>query len=273
MDEVLNNPFVQSALVPFVVSLLVAWLLRPHGGYWAGLSAVAGFIATAYLLTDLQLFPLRSDRKILLLGAAAVVIGLLLDLFPWRRVAEGVALLGGGAAALWLVWPRFRFMEGGELWFLAIAGTLYVTCLSISTIGLRKQAVKADAAVFALALGTGLSALLGATALYGQLGAAIAAAVGARIFIYALGKPVNAGAVMLLPLVLISALLGLGAVVYAKLPWFSLLALLFVPLLVRVPLPERVPRLLHLLLLLLLALLPAALAVFLTWREAGAPLF
>lgn len=76
---------------------------------------------------------------------------------------------------------------------------------------------------------------------------------------------------MLVPLVTVCALLGLGAVVYAKLPWYSLLLLALIPALVRVPLPTSLPRLLHMAFTVVIALVPAALAIFLTWQEAGAP--
>lgn len=271
MDELINNPVFQSAVLPFVVSLAMAVILRPHGWFWAGLAAVAGFTATVYLLTDFQFFPLRSHRKILLAGGGAIVLGLLLDLLPWRRIAPGLLFVAGVGAALWLVWPRFRSFDGWQWWALAIAAPAYVGWLVAASEGLRHKALQADCLVFALALGTGLSALLGATALYGQLASAMAAAVGARLLLHALGRPVAAGSVMLVPLVAVAALLGLGAVVYAKLPWYSLLVLALIPALARVPLSASMPRLLHLTLSLLIVLVPAALAIFLTWQEAGAP--
>jgi len=271
MSDLLNNPFIQAAVVPFVVSLILALVLRPLGWYWAGLAAVAGFVATSYLLTGLQLFPLRSDRKILLLGGGALAVGVLLDLIPWRKPMSLIALVGAAAASLWLLWPRFRFLDGAELWLLAIGGTLYVAWLSVSTIGLRTQAARADAVLLALGVGTGLTTLLGATALYGQLGSAIAAAVGARILLQLLGRPVAAGALMVLPLALICALLGIGALAYAKLPWFSLLPLALVPLMARIPLPLQWPQWSRSILLLVLALLPAVVAIVLTWQKTGAP--
>lgn len=271
MDELLNNPLFQSALLPFVVSLVVAVILRPHGWVWAGLSAVAGFAATVYLLTDFRFFPLSSHRKILLLGGGAVVLGLLLDLLPWRRIAPGLLLMAAVAATLWVIWPRFRAFDGWQLWALAIAGPVYVAWLVISCEALRQKSLQADSVVFALGLGTGVSALLGATALYGQLGAAVAAAVGARLLLQVIGKPVVAGSIMLVPLVAVLALLGLGAVVYAKLPWYCLVSLALVPVMARIPLPANMPRLLHIVGSVLITLLPAALAVFLTWRETGAP--
>lgn len=271
MDDLLNNPLFQSAVLPFVVSLVVALILRPHGWFWAGLSAVAGFAATVYLLTDFQFFPLRSHRKILLLGTAAIVLGLLLDILPWRRIAPGLLFVTGVAAALWLVWPLFRSYDGWQWWALAIAAPAYVGWLLASSESLRQQSLQADCVVFALALGTGLSALLGATALYGQLAAAIAAAVGPRLLLHVLGKPVAAGSVMIVPLVAVSALLGLGAVVYSKLPWYSLLVLALIPALARVPIPASMPRLLQTVVSVLIISVPAALAIFLTWQETGAP--
>jgi hypothetical protein len=271
MDDLINDPLFQSAALPFVVSLVVALILRPHGWVWAGLAAIAGFAATVYLLTGFEFFPLRSDRKILLLGAGAVVVGLLFDLLPWRRVAPGVLFVAAAAAALWLVWPRFRFIEGWHLLALAIAGPLYAGWMVASCETLRQQSLQADSVIFSLALGTGISALLGATALYGQLGGGIAAAVGARLLLHLLNKPVAAGSIMLVPLVTVSSLLGLGAVVYARLPWYILMVLALIPLMIRVPLPASMPRWLLTVLTGLVALVPAGLAIFLTWRETGAP--
>ena len=95
--------------------------------------------------------------------------------------------------------------------------------------------------------------------------------MGARLLLHLFGKSVAAGSLMLVPLVSVSALLGLGAVVYAKLPWYSLLVLALIPVLIRVPLSASLPRLVHMAITVLLVLLPAILAIFLTWREAGAP--
>ncbi len=272
MTELLNNPFIQSAVVPLVVSLIVAVLLRPHGWVWAGLSAVAGFAATVYLLTGFDFFPLRSDRKILLLGAGAIVVGLLFDCLPWRRYIVGVLFVFAAGTAIWLLWPRYRYLEGIELWTLFIGGAVYTGWLVAACSAFRDKPLQADSVVFALALGTGLSTLLGATALYGQLASAIAAAVGARLLMQGLGKPLAVGLVMLLPLVLVCALLGVGAIAYAKLPWYSLLPLAMIPLLARVPLPASLPRFAQQALTLVLVAVPAILAIYLTWRETGAPL-
>lgn len=271
MDNLLTNPLIQSAVVPFVVSLIVAFILRPHGGYWAGLSALAGFAAAVYLITDFQLFPLRSDRKIVLLGCGAVVLGLLLDLLPRRRLAQGILFVAGATAAVWLLWPRLSSFDEWQIWLLAVAGSAYVGWLVAASIGVKDKPLQADSMIFALALGTGLTAVLGATALYGQLASAIAAAIGARLLLQLLGRPVAAGAVMVVPLVAVTALLGVGALAYSKLPWYTLALLALVPLLARLPIPSRWPTFVQLVAAVVITALPAIVAIYLTWSALGAP--
>ncbi len=271
MDNLLTNPLVQSAVVPFTISLVVALILRPHGWYWAGLSALAGFAAALYLITDLQLFPLRADRKIVLLGCGAVVLGLLFDLVRWRRLAPGLLFVAGAAATVWLLWPRINSFGEWPVWLLAVAGSAYVGWLVAASVGLKDKPVQADSLIFALALGTGLTALLGATALYGQLASAIAAAVGARLLLQLFGKPVAAGAMMVVPLVVVIALLGIGALAYSKLPWYTLALLACVPLLARLPVSAAWPLFVQLVVRVVVSSVPAAVAVYLTWRDLGAP--
>lgn len=266
-----ENPIVQSAVAPFIVSLMLAVILRPHGWYWAGLAAVLGFAATVYLVNGFQFFPLRADRKILLIGGGAVVLGLLLDLLPWRRFVPALLFVAGIAATLWLLWPRLSSFDDVQLWLIAVACSLYTGWLVGASEGLKEKSLQADSMVFSLALGTGLTALLGATALYGQLGSAIAAAVGARLLLHLFGKTVAAGAVMVVPLVAVAALLGVGALVYSKLPWYTLALLALTPLLARLPIPSRWPMFLQVVLYVLITGLPAAAAIYLTWRELGAP--
>lgn len=270
MDSLLNNPVVQSAAVPFLISLAVAFILRPHGWYWAGLGAVAGFAATVYLVVGFEFFPLRADRKILLATGAAVVAGVVFDLLPWRRLLPPLLFVAGAGCVVWLLWPRLSGFDDWQMILMALGCALYAGWLVAAAAGLKDKPLQADAMLLALGLGTGISALLGATALYGQLGSAIAAAVGARLLLHLFGRPVSAGALMVVPLTLALALLGVGAMVYSKLPWYTLPLLALVPLLARMPLP-RAPVIVQLLLVVVVTVAPAAGAIYLTWRETGAP--
>ena len=97
MDEVLTNPVIQTAVVPFVVALTAGALLNRFGWYWAGLAVIIGFIACAWLIMDLKLVPLTSTRKIIMLGMIAVAAGLVLDLYAGgRRFVPYVMFAGGG---------------------------------------------------------------------------------------------------------------------------------------------------------------------------------
>src|SRR5690606_29548187 len=101
MNELLDNPLVQSAIVPFVVAFIAAWALRSAGGLAAGLGFALAYAASAWLVMGLQFTPLTSTRKIVLAGGGAVMVGLAMEavlrqhrLRPWllAAAAAGVAL-------------------------------------------------------------------------------------------------------------------------------------------------------------------------------------
>ena len=70
MQELLNNPAVQSSAAPFLAGLVAAgilFLLR-----LGGLAAAAGFFTTVYLVGDFTLESLDSKRKLVLVAMATV---------------------------------------------------------------------------------------------------------------------------------------------------------------------------------------------------------
>ncbi len=268
MEQIIAHPLFQSALLPFSVSLVAVLALRRFGWFWAGLALALGFYASVYLINGVDLFPLRSTQKIVLAGLIAVALGLLLDTLRLRRYIKSLLALAAVAVVLWLIWPRLNRLEGWELYLTALASGLYGAWLVTLFAPLRNQAVRADAAVMVLALGTGITALLGATALYGQLASAIAAAAGARLLVNLMGKQAAAGWVMLLPATLLCALLGVGAVVYAKLPGYNLVLFALIPLLAQLPLPAW-PKWREGLAITAVCLLPVSIAIYLTWQAEG----
>ena len=272
MDSLLNNPLVQSAVVPFVIGLAAVLVLRRPGWFWAGLAVPLGFYAAVYLINKgFDFFPLRSTNKIFLCGLAAVVIGLLLDVYRWnRRYVPPLLFVVAGVVALWLVWPRLTRLEGLELWALVVGSVAYVGWLVAAMEGLRDRPLRADSAILTIATGTGLACVLGATALYGQLASAIAAAVGARWVMNGLGWHTPAGSTLAVPAAVLMGMLGIGAVAYAKLPWIVLILLALIPLLARVPLPQWRSWQVAAVTLAMCAV-PAALAIYLTYSAEGSP--
>ncbi len=273
MNELLNNPAFQSGLLPFVVALAAAWLLRGLGRFWAAVGFAAGYFASVYVVMGVPHWPLTSTRKIVVLGAAAVLLGVLLDVLAVsRRTLALWALAVGLGGAAWLVWPVAARREGLAFWSLLLPAAAYAGWLATALADLRARAPEAAVAAMMLGLGTGLSAILGASALLGQLGIAVGAAAGACLLLLCF-RALSLGAGFMLPAVLLSALTGVAAVVYASLPWYSLAPLALTPLLARIPLAGGGGGLRHILLRGFTILPAAVAAVAVAWWRAGPPPF
>lgn len=273
MNEFLSQPALQSSLIPFCVALAMAASLLAGAKRWSGLAVVAGFYAAVYLIAGFEFAPLTSTRKILLLGIAALLAGIALDaLRANARVGAGALFWLGGAALLWVVWPVVQREELRGAVALGGMGVIYAVGVMSLTSELAAKPRHAGVALLTLSLGTGGAALMGASALIGQLGLALGAATGAWLLL-AMWKPtLGAGNVLTLPVGFLNALLGYGAFVYARLPWFALLPLVLIPLLVRFIAPaEAVASWRQTLWLVLFTAPLAVLAVFLAWWVEGAP--
>ncbi len=275
MNELLSNPLFQSGIAPFGVSLLLGLIFYRLAGFWAGVAVVAGFYTAAWLVTDLKFFPLTSTRKILLLGLVALGVGLIFDLYRSApRWLTHLLFAAGFAAAVWLVWPvLMRKSDEWQTWMMAGLAGGYVGWLQVSLFSLRDKSERVSIALLALAGGTGIAALLGASALLGQLASAIAAAMLAFLLAGLFSSRFSAGSLLVVPVTLLCGLLGVAAHVYAKLPWMTLLILAAIPLVARVPLPEERPSWLKMVLLLLCLVPVAGGAIYVTWSQEGAPLF
>ena len=83
-----------------------------------------------------------------------------------------------------------------------------------------------------------------------------------------LGKRVVAGATFTLAASVGAALITAGAMVLPRLPWTSLGALALIPVVVRLPLPEKSPAWIQAIVASLYALAPAAGACALAWQSS-----
>jgi len=222
------------------------------------------------LTVGFQFLPWTSVRKILALGFVAVGLGLILDIYPWGRRWLPALLFGLTATAvLWVIWPALQRREGVDMWLLGIGSVVYCGWCVAGMESLRSKPVPAVSAVVALGFGTGTVTLLGASALLGQLSLALGAAASALSLLVTFIRKTTVGSTALLPAGVLLGLIGIGGHVYAKVPWYTLAILAFVPVCVRIPLSPQWPRWLQALITLILACATAGIAAWLVWRVAG----
>jgi len=275
MDPWLAQPPVQSGLAPFVAGLLLGAVLSRAGPRWQGLAIVGGLLLAVLLILGPALWPLTSTRKIVLASLALPLLAMALDgAAVSRRGMVTAVVLSLLAVLLWVLWPVLLRRETGDALSLAGGLGLYVSTVLLLFVRLGRDWARLAGASMGLSLTTGLAAIIAASALYGQLAFALAAAVGGLAALRGVhpGLPEGeacfglAGAVAVgVPL----ALLGAAAGVYAKLPFGVLPWLALSPALALIPLAARRPAWLRIVAAGVLSLPPAAVAIYLTWRAAG----
>ncbi len=242
MNDLLNHPAVQGGVAPFVAALVVALVLgRVRLG---GLAVVAAFATAVYFIAGFNFTPLTATRKIILLGLAAPVVGLLADFaFKLTRVGCVVLALAGGVAALWVFWPVLAQKEAAQASLLggsAVIATAWM--VGFSQLFLSEHPIRAGSAGLGLGLGSGIAAILGGSASYGMYGIALGAGAGAFLLQQIIvGRKTDAGTTFTLPATLTAGLVASGAMVLAQLQWYVVLMLALVPVAARLPLPERAP--------------------------------
>jgi hypothetical protein len=238
LTELLQNPLVQSGVLPFLAGLLAAAILFPLR--LGGFAAFAGFAATVAVTGNFSLEPLTATRKIVVVGAATALLGVLADL-AFRPTRSAGVVLGAlfGGVALWVFASVLSQKIPAEVAIVGAGLAGFTWWLVAATVSLHYDMVRAGAAGLALGLGAGFAAFLGASGLLGQYGMAVGAGSGAfLLLVMVLGGRVEAGASLTLTVSVLAALVASGAVLLAKLHWTALFPLALVPVLVRLPLPR-----------------------------------
>jgi hypothetical protein len=270
MQDLLANPAVQGGAAPFVAGLVAAVLL---GRFRLGGLAVAAAFATAvYFIAGFGFTPLTATRKIILLGLAAPLAGIVVD-FAFRPTRLGSYVLGaaGAAAAAWVFWPVLsqkdlaRALLPGAT---AVLATAWV--IAYSERRLAGDGVRAGAAGLALGIGTGIASIFGAALTYGLYGVAVAAGSGAFLLVQMVtGKRSYAGATFTLSVTAVAILIAAAAMILAELPWYSVVVLALVPLAANLPLPAGAAPWLQAVLSSLYGFVVAGIACALAWHAGG----
>lgn len=268
----LNDPVVQSSAAPFLAALIVGGAMLPVR--LAGLAALAGFLTTVYLVGNFTFSPLTATRKIVVVGIAAALIGVVAGL-AFRPTRSTGWVLGAlfGLSSVWVFWSVLAQRPLLEAFLYGAGIAALVVWLVALTVSLHADPLRAGAAGLALGFGSGVGAVLGASALIGQYGLALGSACGAfLLFAMILGKRAAAGTVLTLTASVLGALLGAAAMMLAKLPWTSLVALASVPLLVRLPIGARAPGWVQGVVASIYALVGAGAACALAWHASRSPI-
>ena len=241
MNELLNNPAIQSSIVPFLAGLVVAGVFFPLR--LGGLAAAAGFCATVVLVGDFNLESLDSKRRVVLVALIAPLLGVVADLaFKPTRATGPVLGALFAAAAGWVFMNLLKQKTGADLALHGAGLAAFIIWTVAFTVSLQADALRAGAAGLGLGLGAGVGAVLGASALLGQYGMGLGAGCGAFLLLnMILGSRVVPGVTLTLTASVAASLVAAGAVLTGQLPWYALPALALVPVLVRLPLPKAAP--------------------------------
>ena len=183
MIDALNDPFVQSSVLPLVAGLVAVGLLRLGGGTVAGRRLAAGGIALAFLgvfafVIGVPAFPPPSSMGRLFWCAVA---GLTLGL-----AADAAGLKGARASALtgvWLlaslVWLALPALSSTAEALIAVPLLAAGAWVAFGRLPAGKDGPATSGAVLlALALAVGGTALVGSSASLAQAALALAAATG-----------------------------------------------------------------------------------------------
>ena len=273
MTDLLNFPEVQSFVLPLLAALLVGAIAHRFSIAQRGIGMIAGFIVTVLFVNGVELQPLTAARKIIILGLAAAVIGAVVDQRGARWAGRPLyfAMLSILASA-WVMGVALLRKSGLELLTAGAGIAFYTAWMTYWLDRLSDQELRATSATVSLGLGTGLAAIIGASALFGQMAIAISAATGGVLLLTLLQKPNKdgAGCVLTLPAGILLGLIGCTTVAFANLPWMVLAVLSLIPLVARwLPVPIHWQRLPQAAFLTISTLAVAGLALAYTWYLAG----
>ena len=272
MDSLLAHPAIQGGVLPFIIAFVIS-LVFFRVNLLAGLAIVAGFAVMVQLTTGFSFSPMTSTRKIILLILIAPAIAFIFQL--WYKNLEGLSKIGALFAAialLWVLWPVLMRAPVSDIFFPALSYVIYAAWMMMIFMRMAElPAVTAGTASMMTGFTIGGAALIGASALLGQMGMVLAATGAGFLLVQLLTKSEEAaGLSFTMSSGLLAALLLPAAIVYAKVPWLVLPIAALIPLIAIYPFADDEPSWQDTSILLLFISPLVALALYLTWESAGA---
>ena len=229
-----DHPAVQAAVLPFAVALVLGLLLARTR--YLAVVAVCGMLVLLYLTIGFALEPMTSVRKLVVVTLAAGVLALGIEVAAvgGRKSRIAALAVAAGLAAVWVAWRLLGQMDAGPAVLAGLAIFAFVLSLVGGTLALSADPLRASVLGTALGWGNGALAVLGASALLGQIGIALGTAcAGAALAQMLFGRAAPSGWTVGLPGSMGAALVGVLAVLTGELHWYLLTPLLLVPIAAR----------------------------------------
>ena len=275
MDSLLNHPAVQSGIIPFIVSILIILVLGKIKPRLTGFAAIIAFTVSVAMAMGFSPTPLTSPKKIVLLTYFVAIIGVILDMADervnrYRYVIHTALAVIGAIGLLWVIWPVVSREGSQHSLSIAVGLCAYVVWILLGISSAHKKPEQISIAVFALAMGTAVVSIIGATALYGQLAAPFAAATGAWLLFYLfVSQRGSFPAGIYLSAASCCAMLGAAATVYASLKWPTLAIFALIPIVVHIPYKVDSATWIKLLKLSVAASIPVLAAIWYTAQQSA----
>jgi hypothetical protein len=274
LTDLLDNPAIQAALVPFSVALVLGFLLARTR--FLALAVVSGVVAVTALTVGLSLEPLTSVKKLVLTTLVVTALALALESSGAgsRRAAIVVFSVVAGAGAVWTIARVLQQMDSIRPWAVGAAALVFVLVVVASALAAGTNSSLRGAVVGAcLGWGSGVLALLGASALLAQIGLAVGTACAAVALVQMLrGSESPLGWTLVVPAAVTAGLVGVLAAATGELPWYCLIPLPFAPFAAWwTPVGRDRPAWQRAVSTGAVAVLPVALSVGLAWWTAASP--
>ncbi|CAO3402537.1 hypothetical protein [Azospirillum palustre] len=180
MSELLQDPFVQSSVLPLLVSLILVGALHLLRRPLAAAGIAAGFLVVFAMVIGLPALPPPSSMgKLFWASGAGLLIGVVADVAGVRgRVASAVLAVWLAASLLWIALPALDSAAAIVSLVVLLGTAAWVAFGRGSQTHMFESPTAPAASLLALALAVGGTALIGSSASIAQMALALAASAG-----------------------------------------------------------------------------------------------
>lgn len=228
METLLNNPLIQSSLLPFILSIALTAAIGFSSAAGKKIAAVA--IAASLLISIIQIqgfsaMPRSASQKLPYLILLAGFAGLLIDaLSPRSRVLQIMAVVMPLTVLGWLFGGLISSIDAsGWGYFAAITGAAVIAQRQCA--GAANGTTGAIKLLF-VSIGLGAVSIIGASALLGQTAFALSAAIGGFLLLNWPTQRFTFGATAQLVIITVLTTLLAQALFFTKASGIALLLLL-----------------------------------------------